>query len=79
MWCGVDEVCKAQQCGAEAYGGAIEGGDENLGMGIEGLSGIEVVGDKALEPLGVGVLIWVGFAGDPYVGASATWSARRTG
>lgn len=66
----VDEVGEAQEGGGEADGGAVEGGDEDLGVRVEGLGGVKVVGREAREPLLVGVLVGVGFSGDAYVRAS---------
>jgi hypothetical protein len=66
---GVDEVGEADEGGGEAYGGAIEGCDEDLGVRVEGLGRVDVVGDEGREPLLVQVAAGV-FAGDGDVGAA---------
>jgi hypothetical protein len=65
----VDEVGEADEGGGEAYGGAIEGCDEDLGVRVEGLGRVDVVGDEGREPLLVQVAAGV-FAGDGDVGAA---------
>ena len=69
VWGGVDEVGEADEGGGEAYGGAVEGCDEDLGVRVEGLGGVDVVGDEGGEPLLVEVAAGV-FAGDGDVGSA---------
>jgi hypothetical protein len=71
VWGGVDEVGEADEGGGEAYGGAVEGCDEDLGVRVEGLGGVDVVGDEGGEPLLVEVAAGV-FAGDGDVGSAGT-------
>lgn len=66
---GVNEVGEADEGGGEAYGGTVEGCDEDFGVGVEGLGGVDVVGDESGEPLLVEVAAFV-FATDGDVGAA---------
>ena len=66
---GVDEVREADESCAEAYGGPVEGCHEDLGVRVEGLGGVDVIGDEGGEPLLVQVAAGV-FAGDGDVGAA---------
>jgi hypothetical protein len=66
---GVDEVREADEGGGEAYGRAVEGCDEDFGVRVEGLGGVDVVGDEGGEPLLVEVAAFV-FATDGDVGAA---------
>lgn len=72
---GVDEVCVGDERGGEAYGRAVEGCDEDLGVRVEGVRGVEVVGDEGFEPVlargdGGGRGGGGDFAGDGDVGAA---------
>ncbi len=40
MWDAVYEIGESDQCGGKANSRAIEGGDEYLGVGIEGVGDI---------------------------------------
>lgn len=51
----VDEVGVGDEGGREADGGAVEGGDEDFGVGVEGLGYVEVVGEEGAEPVLAGV------------------------
>ena len=67
---GVDEVRESSEGCAEADGWAVQSCNEDLGVRVEGLGGVEVVGDEGGEPLLVGVGAGLGGAGDAYVGAA---------
>ena len=66
---GVDEIREADEGGREAYGGTVEGRDEDFGVGVEGLGCVDVVGDEGGEPLLVEVAAFV-FAADGDVGTA---------
>lgn len=67
---GVDEVREADESCAEAYGGPVEGCHEDLGVRVEGLRRVDVVGDEGAEPLLVGVDAFLAFARDGDVGTA---------
>lgn len=71
----VYEIREPRQRGREAYDGPVERRDEDLGVRVEGLCGVEVVGDEGGEPLLVGVDAGLGGAGDAYVGAAGNNSS----
>jgi hypothetical protein len=66
----VDEVAEGDEGGGETDGGTVEGGDEDFGVGVEGVCDVEVVRYEGLEcfaaDVGGG---WEGF-GDGDVGAA---------
>lgn len=71
VWGGVDEVGEGDEGGGEADGGAVERGHEDVGVRVEGVGDVEVVGDKGLEPhlaLVKGGCVGLGAKG--YVGAA---------
>lgn len=71
MWSGVDEVRHADQRGRDPNDGAIEGGDEDFAVGVEGLGEVEVVGGEGLEGLFEEVFLGArALAGGGDVGAS---------
>lgn len=47
---GVDKVGEGDESGGEADGGPVERGDEDLGVRVEGVCDVEVVGDEGFEP-----------------------------
>lgn len=51
MWSSVDEVRHSDERGGDAYDGAVEGGDEDFAVRVEGLGYVEIVGGEGLEPL----------------------------
>lgn len=57
---GVDEVGEADQSRRETDGRTVKSGDEDLGVGVEGLSDVQVVCHEGLEPLLVGVYALLG-------------------
>lgn len=54
---GVDEVGEGDQGGGETDGGAIERRHQDLGVRVEGVGDVQVVGDEALEPEAALVII----------------------
>ena len=56
----VHEICKASECGGEAHGRAIQSGDEDLGVCVEGVCDVEVLSDEALEVVALGVGVFWG-------------------
>ena len=71
MWSSVDEVRHSNERGGDAYDGAVEGGDEDFAVRVEGLGYVEVVGSEGLEPLLVLLVLGTGvFAGYGDVGAA---------
>lgn len=40
MWDGVDEVIERNEGGGEVDYGVVEGGDEDFGVGVEGVGGV---------------------------------------
>lgn len=54
---GVDEVGEGDERGGQADGGAVEGGDEDLGVVRERPRDVEVVGDEAADDLAAGVVL----------------------
>lgn len=67
---GVDEVREANEGCAEADCGPVKGGHKNLGVGVESLGDVQVVGDERLKPLLVGVYAGLGSTGDGDIGAA---------
>lgn len=69
----IDKVRERDEGGGEADCGAVEGGDEDLGVRVEGLCYFEVVGHEGAEPVaaefGRGFVFWSGTGGG-YVGAA---------
>lgn len=53
MWDAVYEIGESDQCGRQANGRAIEGRDQDLGMCIEGIRDIQVVGYESPKPVPV--------------------------
>lgn len=47
---GVDEIRERDQGGGQPDGGAVERGDEDLGVRVEGVGYVEVVGYEVLQP-----------------------------
>ena len=70
MWGGVDEVGKRDQGGGEADGGAVESGDEDFRVCVEGIRDIKVVGDEVSECVAPNIDIGGERAGNCYVGAA---------
>ena len=64
MWCGVDEVRETEKSGREPDGWTIESSYQDLGVRVEGLGGVEVVGGKGGQPLLIGILAWCAGSGD---------------
>ena len=58
MRSGVDEIRECDEGGGKADGGAVQSRDEDLGVCVEGLCDVEIVGDEALEP--EAALVFVG-------------------
>lgn len=56
MRCGVDEVAKGRQCGGQTNCGSVQGDDENLGVVVEGICDVEVVGDEIADDLAAGIV-----------------------
>lgn len=52
----VDEVGECDQGGGETDGGTVECGYEDLGVRVEGMCDVEVVGDEVLEPVAANVV-----------------------
>jgi len=52
---GVNKVRERDERGAQADGGAVQGGDEDLGVRVEGVRDVQVVSDEAAEPLLAGI------------------------
>ena len=71
----VDEVGEGDEGGGEADGGAVESGDEDFGVRVEGVCYFEVVGDEVFEGVAADVDVGGEGAGDCYVGA-ARWGER---
>lgn len=69
---GVDEVRVGDQRGGEADGGAVQGDDEDLRVGVEGPGQVDVVGDEGAEvtPGGAGEEVASAGAGDAHVRAA---------
>lgn len=67
---GVDEVGEGDEGGGEADGGAVESGDEDFRVGVEGVCYFEVVGDEVFERVAPDVDVGGEGAGDCYVGAA---------
>ena len=59
----VDEVGEGDEGGGEADGRAVERGDEDFGVRVEGVRYFEVVGYEGLEGFAAGVGVWGGGAG----------------
>lgn len=69
----VNEVGEGDEGGGETDDGAVERGDEDLGMRVEGVGDVEVAGDEVLEPvLARGVSACAGRA-DGDVGATGLY------
>ena len=51
MWGAVDEVRPGDQGGGQADHRAIEGGDEDFGMCVEGIRHFEVISHEAGQPV----------------------------
>lgn len=66
----VDEVGEGDQRGGEADGGAVERGDEDFRVRVEGVRDFEVVGREGAEPVLAGVGGGGGGAREGYVGAA---------
>lgn len=66
----VDEVGEGDEGGAEADGGAVERGDEDFRVRVEGVCDFEVVGHEAAEPVAARVGVGGEVAGHGYVGAT---------
>jgi hypothetical protein len=49
VWRGVDKVGKASERSGESNGRAVQGNDKNLGMGVECVGNVKIVGNKGLE------------------------------
>ena len=71
----VDEVGEGDEGGGEADGGAVESGDEDFGVRVEGVCYFEVVGDEVFEGVAADVDVGGEGAGDCYVGA-ARWGGE---
>lgn len=56
----VNEICEASQSGGEANSGTVQGRNQDLWVGVEGMGDVQVLCDEALEvvALDVGVLWW---------------------
>ena len=54
MGSGVDEVGERGQGGRKTDDGTIERGDQDLGVGVEGMGYLEVVGHEAAEEVEAG-------------------------
>lgn len=48
MWRGVDEVGEGDEGCREADCGAVQGGYQDFGVGVEGMRDVQVVGDEGL-------------------------------
>lgn len=59
---GVDEIGEADQSGGKTDGGTVESSHKYLGVGVEGLGDVQVVGYEVLEPLLVRVDALLGCA-----------------
>ena len=66
----IDEIREGDEGGGKADCGTVESCDENLGMRVEGLGYVEVVGDEVAEPCAAGVFAFWCLAGDGYIGSS---------
>ena len=67
---GVDEVGEGDESGGETNGGAVESGDEDFRVGVEGVCYFEVVGDEVFERVAPDVDVGGKRAGDCHVGAA---------
>ena len=67
---GVDEVRERNKSGGEADSGAVESGDENFRVCVEGVCYFEVVGDEVFERVAPNIDIGGERAGYCYVGAA---------
>lgn len=67
---GVDEVGEGDERGGEADGGAVERRDQDLGVCVEGVGDVQVVGDEGLEPVAAGGFVGGHGARDGDVGAA---------
>ena len=47
----VDKICKGSERRGQAYHRPVETDDEDLGVGVERLGGVEVVGYEGAEPV----------------------------
>lgn len=75
----VDEVCPGDYGGGEADGGAIERGDEDLGMCVEGACYFGVVGDEGGQPSAANVGAGGEGAGKGHVCAAVKKLVRTEG
>jgi hypothetical protein len=57
MWRSVDEVREGDQRGGETDCGAVERGDKDLGVRVERMGYVEVVGDEVFEPVAARVIV----------------------
>lgn len=68
---GVDEVAEGDEGCGETDRWAIEGGDQDLWMGVKGVGDVEVVRDKVAQPLSAHVWIFASCgAGNTNIGTS---------
>lgn len=66
----VDEVAERYEGGRETNGGAIERGDQDLGMCVEGIGDFEIIRYKVLERFAANVSrSWEGFR-NGYIGST---------
>lgn len=70
MWGCVDEVGETSKGSGEANGGTVEGDDKNLGVCVEGIGDVEVVGYEAGEEMAVNVSSWRSITAEGDVGAA---------
>lgn len=71
----VDEVRVRDQGGRETDDGPVERRDEDLGVRVEGVGDLEVVGDEVAQGLAADVGVWGGGAADGDVGAGGEVAA----
>ena len=76
---GVDEVGEGDEGCGEADGGAVESGDEDFRVRVEGVCYFEVVGDEVLEGVAADVGVGGEGAGDCNVGAAGSWLVSAIG
>lgn len=70
MWGRIDEVGETSKGSGEANSGTVEGDDKNLGVGVEGIGDVEVVGHEAGEEMAVQVSSWRSITAEGDVGTA---------
>ena len=66
----IDEITVCDEGGGKTNGGSIEGGYQDLGVGVESIGDLKVVGDEGAEPVPAEISAVGHLAGNGDVGTS---------